>query len=54
MKRIIGAILLCAFAAALFGCAVYKSKSKDTDTTKERKVKVLGIPIVETKEKVDK
>jgi hypothetical protein len=54
MKKFIGATLLCVSIAALCGCAVYKSKSKDTGAKKEREVKVLGIPIVETKEKVDR
>lgn len=53
MKRFIGAMLVCILLAAVCGCSVFSSKSKDTGKKKEREVKVLGIPIVHTKEKVD-
>ena len=53
MRRFIGVVLVCVFLAAVCGCSVFCSKSKDTGKKKEREVKVLGIPIVHTKEKVD-
>lgn len=53
MKRFIGVMLVCVFLAAIYGCSVFSSKSKDTGKKKEREVKVLGIPIVHTKEKAE-
>ncbi|MCX6355336.1 MAG: hypothetical protein NTZ78_10595 [Candidatus Aureabacteria bacterium] len=54
MRRFIGATVVFIIAAFLCGCSVFSSKSKETDAKKERKVKVLGIPLIETKEKVEK
>lgn len=53
MKRFIGVALVCAFLTAICGCALFSSKSKDTGKKKEREVKVLGLPIVHTKEKME-
>jgi hypothetical protein len=54
MKRFTGVILLCVSLVALCGCTLVSSKSKDTGKKKEREVKVLGIPLMHTEEKVNK
>jgi len=54
MRRLSGVALLCILAAALGGCTMVSSKSKDTGEKKERKLKVLGLPLVHTEEKVSK